>query len=192
MTVKTSSLPKWFHKHICEMMSSLKRCFPSILWGAECFLNCLSSARLDHADFCDFFFEEMKHLGYLDPKLFNQHLDVFHLSGEIPAFILWWTVSKITCWKYSAFFFSFSFFISLPFLFQNVGKFWCAPMFSHQTISGWDYIEPEPNLTKSVEKFQWYLSEAANSWGHLAWFKRRVTLHILSGALEIFCWEKLK
>lgn len=105
MTVKTSSLPKWFHKHICEMMSSLKRCFPSILWGAECFLNCLSSARLDHADFCDFFFEEMKHLGNLDPKLFNQHLDVFHPSGEILAFILWWTVSKITCWKYSAFFF---------------------------------------------------------------------------------------
>lgn len=37
-------------------------------------------------------------------------------------------------------------------------------MFSHQTIAGWDYIETEPNLTKSVEKFpwfQWYLSEAA-------------------------------
>lgn len=62
------------------------------------------------------------------------------------------------------FFFSFSFFIPPPSLLQNVGEFWCTPKFSHQTISGQDYIQPEPNLTKSVEKFlwfQWYLNEAA-------------------------------
>lgn len=85
-------------------------------------------------------------------------------SAEILAFILWWSVSKVTCRKYSYFFFPFSFFIPLPSLLQNVGEFWCTPMFPHQTISGWDYIEPEPNVTKSVEKFQWFqwcLSEAA-------------------------------
>lgn len=69
------------------MMSSLKQCFPSVLQGAVCCLNCLSSARLDHTAFHDFFLKGMKHLDNLGQKLFNQDLDVFHPSGEILAFI---------------------------------------------------------------------------------------------------------
>ena len=70
---------KLLHKRICEMVSSLKRCFASVLQGAEHFLNYLSSARLDSADY---FMKGMKYLDSLDQKLFNQDLDGFHLFGD--------------------------------------------------------------------------------------------------------------
>lgn len=71
-----------------------------------------------------------------------------------------------------AIFFSFSFFIPLPSLLQNVGAFWCTPMFSLQTISGWDYIEPEPHKVSGKIPvvsvvFEWSCYYA-NSWGYLA------------------------
>lgn len=37
------------------------------------------------------------HLDSLDQKLFNEDFDGFHLFGEILAFNLWWSVSKVTC-----------------------------------------------------------------------------------------------
>lgn len=76
---------KLLHKHVCEMVSSLRRCFPSVLEVAECLLNYRSPARLDSADY---FMKGMKHLDSLDQKLFNQDMDGFLIFGEILAFNL--------------------------------------------------------------------------------------------------------
>lgn len=163
--IKTSFFPNWFCRHICEIMSSLKKCFPLILQGAECFLNCLSSTRLDHTDFMTF---SLKEWSILITWIKNNSINIWMCFTLLVRYWLSSYDDQFQRLLAESIYFLFFFFLQLlhptPIPLQNVGEFWCIPKFSHQTISGQDYIEPEPNLTKSVEKFQWfqwYLNEAA-------------------------------